>query len=85
MDRKGRYYNPAEPKYEEVRYYDALSHTCTLTKNRCCAPLPKDSLRLDGEHDCRKCNVPVLFSLKMIEEDLVSIHDQIVWKAGEKE
>ena len=82
MDRK----ETKMPVYEEVRYYDTVFHTCTLTKNRCCAPLPPDCLRLDGEHDCRSCNVPVLFALMGIRENLVGIHDEIVlWKTEEKE
>ena len=70
----------------EERHYDTLSRTCTLTKNRCCAPSPLDCLRLDGEHDCRTCNVPVLFALIGLRDILVDIHDEIVlWKAEEKE
>lgn len=74
--------------YEEERYYDTWTHTCTLTKNRCCAPLPRDSLRLDGELDCRTCNVPLLFSLNGIRNDLydfMKFYDDIMLRMEEKE
>lgn len=71
--------------YEEVRYYDTWSHTCTLTKSRCCAPLPQDSLRLDGVHDCRKCNVPLLFAFKGVRDDLMKAYHDIMKRMEEKE
>lgn len=74
--------------YEETRYYDTPSRSCTLTKNRCCAPLPRDSLRLDGELDCRTCNVPLQFLLRGIRNDLydfMKVYYDIVERMEEKE
>lgn len=87
MDRKERYYNPAtkEPMYEEARYYDTPSRSCTLTKSRCCIPFPRDGSSLNDEYDCRSCNVPVLIAFKAIRDDLMKVYYDIVKRMEEKE
>lgn len=71
--------------YEEVKYYHTPSRSCTLTKNRCCAPYPRDGPGLNDEYDCRTCNVPLLFALKGTRDDLMKVCYDIVERMEEKE